>query len=331
MPAGAVPWSPGPRRARRRAAPPPGHRPRRPVPSRAPPVRPGAGRPLPRPRRLLVRHSRVAGAARRCDQRLVPVRSGTRPSAGSFMHSQRRRPAPADHRTAQAGQVRWRTAHRGHRHDADPAARYPAWQPAIHSSNPGSTGLCRASSPGTPSGVNRRRSIPAENEGPAPCTTTTRTSGGSARPIAASPCHIRGVMALRRWLRSSVMVAAPGAGAPTSKRSPARARSARARSPGARSPWAGSARANSARAIWLSGRHSLLVLRPRLAAVAHRGHARPVLDRMRCTKPRPAGGEASDGYSPRVVPLLQIRRQLGAVGTGDPGAFLKGLGHAYLP
>src|SRR6185312_7000706 len=62
-------------------------------------------------------------------------------------------------------------------------------------------------------------------EGPAPRTTTTRTPGGSAPPMAARACHIAGVIALRRSALSRVIVAAPGAGAPTSSRSPARPRS----------------------------------------------------------------------------------------------------------
>ena len=40
-------------------------------------------------------------------------------------------------------------------------------------------------------------SMPAENDSPAPLTTTARTSSGSPSPIAASACHILGVWLLR--------------------------------------------------------------------------------------------------------------------------------------
>ncbi len=77
----------------------------------------------------------------------------------------------------------------------------------MESSKPGSVAPGLRSSPGTPSAVNIRRSIPAQKDGPAPRTMTTRTSGGIAAPTRASPCHMAGVIALRRSGRASVTVA----------------------------------------------------------------------------------------------------------------------------
>ena len=151
--------------------------------------------------------------------------------------------------------------------------RYPSWQEAIQSSKPGLAGLGSGSSPGTPSALKRRRSIPAEKDGPTPRTTTTRTSGGSAAPMPARPRHIEGVMALRRAARSRVMVAPPGAGWPTSSRRPAAARSGSPLvmlSPGARPSVPGPQRL--ARAL------------PRVAPPRPRSET-PFSDRMRCTNP----------------------------------------------
>ncbi|CAB5020081.1 unannotated protein [freshwater metagenome] len=55
----------------------------------------------------------------------------------------------------------------------------------------------RDCSPGTPSGVNMRRSSPAENVGPSLRSTTARTEGGSQRPTSASAVHMVGVCAFR--------------------------------------------------------------------------------------------------------------------------------------
>src|SRR5580693_3832888 len=84
---------------------------------------------------------------------------------------------------------------------------YPDWNPAMESLKPGSDALRLRSSPGTPSALNMRRSIPAQNDGPRPRRTTTRTSSGSDAPMAARPCHMLGVIALRRSGRASVTVA----------------------------------------------------------------------------------------------------------------------------
>ncbi len=66
------------------------------------------------------------------------------------------------------------------------------------------------------------RSRPAENAGPSPRTTTTRTSSGSPAPIVASARHIAGVWLLRESGRSRVTVAvAPS----TSRRRPTAASS----------------------------------------------------------------------------------------------------------
>ncbi len=151
---------------------------------------------------------------------LVPVRSGTRPRAGSFMHSF-------------ASSVRMRRSQASASWNPAPIAcpctaaidtmpgsrsqRNPSWHAAIHVSNSGSAALGAEPSPGTPSAENIRRSIPAENDGPAPRTTTTRTRGGRSEPIAASPRHTAGVIALRRSGLLSVTVATASV---TSKRSP---------------------------------------------------------------------------------------------------------------
>src|ERR1700761_6173644 len=170
--------------------------------------------------------------------------------------------------------------------------------------------------------------MPAEKDGPSPRSTTTRVVPGSASPIAASPCHRDGDIALRRSGRFSVIVAtAPS----TSSFSPA----------------------SSGTGGWLAilGLLSAPVrrLRPRLvrpapgrsalgrglapggaapAAQLHPGLAQhPVHKTVRSPGGR---GQRTDAL-PRVIPALEVGRQLGTVRPGDPGALLQRLGHVYLP
>src|SRR3954470_6092273 len=86
--------------------------------------------------------------------------------------------------------------------------RNPAWYSRIRSS--ASAVERRPRSPRPPStpgsALNRLRSRPAENERPAPRTTTTRTSSSSDDPICARVAHVVGVWAFSWSGRSSVTV-----------------------------------------------------------------------------------------------------------------------------
>ena len=159
----------------------------------------------------VVRHISIArGRPTMSTSGFVPARSGTRPNVGSFIQStassartrrsQARaswKPAPrACPRTAATETMSGRCSHRN-----------PACSPASHSPKSGLSGSASGSSPGTPSGVNSRRSIPAEKDGPSPRTTTARTCAGSVSPMSARPRHMPGVIALRRSGRCSVTVA----------------------------------------------------------------------------------------------------------------------------
>src|SRR5580704_6869826 len=189
--------------------------------------------------------------------------------------------------------------------------RYPAWKPAIDSGKPGSAALGFRSSPGTPSALNMRRSMPAQKDGPAPRTTTTRTSGGMAAPIRARPCHMLGVIALRRSGRARVTVAtAPD----TLKSSPASVRLATSADTSPHRASCLRLGLASRRAATATQRNATLRQDPVDESVRAAGRCRQGPDALAC-----------------AVALLQVSRQLRAVGTGHPGAFLESLGHANLP
>src|SRR5215469_17027128 len=215
--------------------------------------------------------------------------------------------------------------------------RNPSCQAAIRASSPGSAKGGR-SSPGTPSAENMRRSIPAQNEGPAPRTTTTRTRDGRSEPIAASPCQTAGVIALRRSGLLSVTVATASV---MSRRSPPASSCAvlmvTAAFPGAAAgmmrpcggPGGGPAAAASGMAGACPGSAlSLTAGRAAAAAQRHPGLGQDPVDEA--VGPAGRAGQGPDAL-PRVVSLLEVSRQLRAVGTRHPGAFLEGLGHEYLP
>src|ERR1700759_4486527 len=144
--------------------------------------------------------------------------------------------------------------------------------------------------------------MPAEKDGPSPRSTTTRVVPGNVSPIAASPCHRDGDIALRRSGRFSVIVAtAPS----TSSFSPA----------------------SSGTGGWLAilGLLSAPVgrLRPGPAGPAPAGQPvaaglprvapprprsfTPVSLSIRCTKPYdlPVDAERTDAL-PRVIPALEV-------------------------
>src|SRR5215469_12001604 len=186
--------------------------------------------------------------------------------------------------------------------------RNPSCQAAIRASSPGSAKGGR-SSPGTPSAENMRRSIPAQNEGPAPRTTTTRTLDGRSEPIAASPCQTAGVIALRRSGLLSVTVATASV---MSRRSPP----------------ASSCAVLMVTAAFPGSALSLTAGRAAAAAQRHPGLGQDPVDEA--VGPAGRAGQGPDAL-PRVVSLLEVSRQLRAVGARHPGAFLEGLGHEYLP
>src|SRR5580704_6604702 len=168
----------------------------------------------------------------------------------------------------------------------------------MESGKPGSDALGLRSSPGTPSALNIRRSIPAQKEGPAPRTTTTRTSSGIAAPIRARPRHMLGVIALRRSGRDSVTVATLPE---TLKSSPASVRLARSADTSHHCASSLGLRLASRRTAAAAQRNAALAQDPVDESIGPAGRCRQ-------------GPDALAG----AVPLLQISRQLRAVGTGDP-------------
>src|SRR5215472_3548872 len=182
----------------------------------------------------------------------------------------------------------------------------------MESGNPGSAALGLRSSPGTPSALNMRRSMPAQKDGPAPRTTTTRTSSGIDAPMRARPRHMLGVIALRRSGRESVTVATLPE---MLSSSPALARSVRS--------------ADTSPHCAASGLGLRLAPR-RTAATAQRYTALtqdPVNEPVRPPSRRRQRADALAA----AVSLLQVGRELRPVGTGHPGALLESLGHANLP
>ena len=121
-------------------------------------------------------------------------------------HPRRRR---AGRRRAPAGSRRRRRTPAPPRYSRTAGRRShvnPAWNPAMSSTprrslRPEAQQRLHAHS-SSPM-IEHRRSRPAENGGPSPDTTTTRTSGDSAVPNSASARHIAGVCALRTSGRSS--------------------------------------------------------------------------------------------------------------------------------
>ena len=128
----------GPRRAARR----PGRPRRRPGPPRAPPARPGAAR---APRRPVtdrpVRHSSSAlGRPTMSTSGFVPIRSGTRPSEGSFMQSiassaSTRRSQPSA--SWKPAPMAWPRTAATEISDGLRSQANPSWQAATQSSKPG--------------------------------------------------------------------------------------------------------------------------------------------------------------------------------------------------
>src|SRR5215475_4738556 len=189
----------------------------------------------------------------------------------------------------------------------------------MDSSKSGSWALGLPGSPGTPSDVNMRRSMPAQKLGPAPRMTTTRTLSGIWAPTRASPRHMLGVIALRRSGRFRVTVA--------TSFSIARSRPAAVSSPlAADMAYLAPVESGSAKLSALS-----LGLAPGRAAAAAKGNTALTQDPVN-ESVGPAGrrGQRPDALA-SGVPLLQVAGKLSPVGTGDPGALLESLGHAFLP
>src|SRR5258708_1070259 len=68
--------------------------------------------------------------------------------------------------------------------------------------------------------------------------------------------------------------------------------------------------------------------RPAASAQVHAGLGQDAVDES--VRASGGGCQSADALT-GVVPLLEIRRQLVALGTGHAGALLQGLGHEYLP
>ncbi len=143
----------------------------------------------------------------------VPVRSGTSPSADSFIHSwassastrrsQERaswKPAPMAYPCTTATDT-----NRGSRSQVKP--RWNSSIAAEASSSGRATSPATVSAPSAAAGSSIARSSPAENDAPLPRSTTTRTSSGISAPSRARVRHISGVCALRTSGRSRVTTA----------------------------------------------------------------------------------------------------------------------------